>query len=161
VQSRGLVAHSGASRVQNVNAVFFILGWALCEYHKNSAGTRYTKLVFMHPMRSGGHVVHSVASGCKTSTHYFSTFYGPGVGPHEACQDKLRRTCVFASCVIWRSRCGFWCVRGVKHRCTIFHVWVNSCWSHRKRVGTRYAELMFLHPVQSGGHIMRSRASGA
>jgi hypothetical protein len=50
VRSRGHVAHSGASRVQNVNTVFFILGWALCRYHKNGARTHYAELVFMHPV---------------------------------------------------------------------------------------------------------------
>jgi hypothetical protein len=31
--------------------------------------------------------------------------------------------------------------------------------SHRKRAGTRYAELVFLHLVRSIGHVMRSGVS--
>jgi hypothetical protein len=35
-----------------------------CEmsFHKKRAGTRYAKFVFLHPMRSVVHIVHSVAS---------------------------------------------------------------------------------------------------
>jgi hypothetical protein len=56
----------------------FILGWARIGFHKKCAGTRYIDLLFLHPMGSAGHVVHSVHSGCETVTHYFSCSDGTG-----------------------------------------------------------------------------------
>jgi hypothetical protein len=43
----------------------FMLRWALCSLHKKCAGTHYTELVFLHPVPSVGHVVHSVAFGAQ------------------------------------------------------------------------------------------------
>jgi hypothetical protein len=48
VRSGGHVAHSSASGVQNVKAVFFILGWAWCGSEYKRAGTHYAELVFLN-----------------------------------------------------------------------------------------------------------------
>jgi hypothetical protein len=62
VGSGGHVVHFGASRPQNVDALFFMLGWDRYGFHKKRSETRYAKLVFLHPMGSTGHVVHFGAS---------------------------------------------------------------------------------------------------
>jgi hypothetical protein len=57
------VVHSSASTVRNVDALFFMIGWDECGFHKKCDGTPYAELVFLHLVVSAGHVVHSSASG--------------------------------------------------------------------------------------------------
>jgi hypothetical protein len=81
----GQVVHSGASGTQNVDVLFFILGWNQYESHQKRVGTRYAKLlflnhvgthyaelVFLHPVGSAGHVVHSDAfKACTIEAPFF------------------------------------------------------------------------------------------
>jgi hypothetical protein len=48
---------------QNINALFSMLRWDQCGFHKKRTSTRYAELVFLHLVGSAGDVVHSSASG--------------------------------------------------------------------------------------------------
>jgi hypothetical protein len=74
-------------------------------------------------------------------------------------QDTLHQNCGFASDWIYGSRSIFRCIRGVNRQHTIFHARVGLVRIRQKRALTPYAELMFLHPVGSVGHVVHSGAS--
>jgi hypothetical protein len=74
---------------RNIDILFFMLGWARCGFHKKRAGTRYAKLVCLHLVGSTSHVVHSGASECEISMHYFSCLGG---GPSAASIKKRTGT---------------------------------------------------------------------
>jgi hypothetical protein len=51
VGSTGDVVPSVACKMQNIDAVFFMLGWDRYGFHKKCVGTRYAKLVFLHAVQ--------------------------------------------------------------------------------------------------------------
>jgi hypothetical protein len=43
----------------------FMFGWPRCGFHKKRTGTHYAQLVFLHPVKSAAHVVHSSGSRAR------------------------------------------------------------------------------------------------
>jgi hypothetical protein len=48
-----------------------MLGWDRCGLHKKRSMTHYTEGVFLHLVRSTGHVVYSSASGTQSVNTLF------------------------------------------------------------------------------------------
>jgi hypothetical protein len=80
--SVGHVEHSGASGEQNIDALFFKLGWAMCGFHKKRVGggwfTLYRTCVFAYGIIYGSHNAFQCVQGHKTTMHYFSCLGGTG-----------------------------------------------------------------------------------
>jgi hypothetical protein len=110
--------HSG----RETSMHFFMPAWAQNKSHKKRTRTRYAELVFLHSVGFTCHVVHSGAS--ERAKHRCTIFHaqlGMVWIPRKACRNMLHQTCVFATDGIYESRSALWCIRGVKHRRTIFH----------------------------------------
>jgi hypothetical protein len=56
---------SSASGTRNVDTLFFMLVWDCYMFDKRRVRRRYAELVFLHPVGSAGHVLHSCASGAR------------------------------------------------------------------------------------------------
>jgi hypothetical protein len=61
----GHVVHFGASMMQNIGSLFFVLGWDRCGFLKKRVRTSYVELVFLYLVGSVSQVVHCGASGAR------------------------------------------------------------------------------------------------
>jgi hypothetical protein len=122
VGSVGHVVHFGASEPRNIDTQFTIFHAivGLVQIQQKRIGTYYAELVFLHPVGSAGHVVHSGASGPRNIEALFSWSGGPSTDSLKSTSRHITPNLSFCICRICRSRSAFQCVRGVNLRCTIF-----------------------------------------
>jgi hypothetical protein len=139
VGSTGHVVHCGASRAQNIDALFLLLGWDRYGLYKKRAGTLYAELVFLHPIGPVGHIVYPARPGHETSMLYFSTVFLGYAGHVVHSGVSGPRNVVILFLMLGWNRYGF----------------------QKKRVRIHYAEHVCLHLVGSAGHVVHSSASGA
>jgi hypothetical protein len=147
------------------------------QFAERHARIRYTEVVFLHPVGSTGHVVHSGASGTRNVNALFFMLewdrYGfhikcpgkkcqriifhAGVGlvriPQKARWDTLCRTCVFATGGISGSLTAFWCVWGMKRRHTFFMMlWDQYGFEKKTRYDTLHRPCVFASGGIWGSH---------
>jgi hypothetical protein len=120
--SAGHVVHFGVSRVRNIDALFFMLGWKRYGFDKSVSG--HVTLNFYFCIQGDLRVPYliPVRLGFKTSSHYFSCLGGIDRHSTKAHRETLCRTCAFPSGGIWGSCGAFRCDWGAKHQRNIFHV---------------------------------------
>jgi hypothetical protein len=95
----GHIEKSGASGARNVDALFSMVGWARCSFHKKLIRSRYTKHVVLHPMGSTGHVMHSSSSGYEMLMYHFSWSGGPDAVSIKSASGHVTPNLYF--CIRW------------------------------------------------------------
>jgi hypothetical protein len=97
----GYIVLSDGSGVQNGDALFFILRWTRCDFHKMRVRIRCAELVFLHPVGSAGHIVHSGASWAQNVDALFFKLEWAQWGFH---QKGTRTRCALSFCMLWDIR---------------------------------------------------------
>jgi hypothetical protein len=121
------------SGAQNIDALFFMLGWAQCGFHKKRVGTHYAEIVFLQHVGYAGHVGHYGVSGVQNIDALFFMLTWTRCGFHKKCAGtRYAKLVFFPSSEICGSRSVFRCVQGVKHQRNIFHSRVGPVWIRQK-----------------------------
>jgi hypothetical protein len=99
-----------------------MLTWALCGFQQKRAETRYAKLVFLHPVRSVGHILHSAASRARNIDVLYFILRWDRDGFDKKCVGSRYTELVFLHPVrsIYRSHSAFRCFQDVEHQRTFF-----------------------------------------
>jgi hypothetical protein len=122
----------------------FMLRWDMYGYDKKRARTHYAELVFLHPMGSAGHVMHSGASGARNIDALFFMFWWD---PYR--YDKKRFGTRYAKHVFLHSMgsAGHIVHSGASGAQNVDALFLMFRWDRygydEKRVGTRCAEIVF------------------
>jgi hypothetical protein len=119
VWSGGHVVRSGASGARNIDALFFMFGWAYAGPTRSTVG---------HTGICGSRSAFRCVQAVKHQHTIFRAHVVPVQIQEKGSWDTLHRTCIFVSGAIFRSHSAFRCVRGSKYRCTIFHAPVGPVW---------------------------------
>jgi hypothetical protein len=76
-----------------------MLGWARCGFHKKSAGTHYTELVFLQMVGYAAHVVHCGASGPRNVDTLFFLLGWAGTDSEKSAPRYVMMNFYF--CIYW------------------------------------------------------------
>jgi hypothetical protein len=123
-----------------VGALLFMLRWDWYAFDKKRVETRYTELVFLHPMGSNGHVVHFGMSGARNGDALFFMLEWDRYGFHKKCNGTcyaeyvLFMQCIPVHLVHEMLRYYFSCSGGTGTNCTKSapeHVTPNMCFCIR------------------------------
>jgi hypothetical protein len=152
-----------------------MLGLDRYGFHKKRVAIYYTELVFLHLVGCAGHVVHSSASGAWNIDALFFMLGCARCGFHKKRTGTRHTELLFLHPVASTSHVVHSYASGAQILDTL-HSYASGaqildtlyfmqrrdrCGFHKKHVGTRYAKLVFFHPVGSAGHVVHFGAFGA